>query len=166
MKYSNIITRNHPISLLYSTCLEDINILIVRDGYTGVTPLFTNNEIIINLDISEGRVASKENRSPNKSMDMAFGIANSDSSIRQMLMVELRFNYVNMKNLTRLELTGKVMGSTLVLGNTIPICGDFIFIFQPNLKAQAKNRFFRMDPKIGSNYIIKDIYELKAEYFD
>lgn len=166
MKYCGTTTTNHPVSIMYPRCLQDINTVNIREGYTEHVSLFEDAELVINLDYVEGQIASKEKRSPVKSMDMAFGITNDKASIKQMVMVELRFNYVNMKNLTRPELIKKVAGSLLALGTHIPVYKDYIFVFQKNLKAQAKNRFFRMDPKIGSNFIVMDIYDLKTIFFD
>ncbi len=56
-------------------------------------------------------MAKSECRSQlNKSMDMCFGLIGKEPN-KYILLVEFRFNYQNMKNLNKAELTGKVEGS-------------------------------------------------------
>jgi hypothetical protein len=165
MKYCSNTTINHNIAILYNACLQELNQLIVNEGYLGTIPLFKNNEIVINPDKAEKIIAKKAGRRRNKSMDMAFGLSNSDSSIREMLMVELRLNYRNPNNLNREELEGKVAGSILVLANIPQIHNRYIFIFKTNQRQEARNRLSRMIPRINSNYIVMDIHELQASYF-
>jgi hypothetical protein len=165
MKYCNYTTINHHIAVLHNNCLQDINYLITKEGYLGTVSPFINNETVIYLDLAEELIAITEGRSKNKSMDMAFGLTNSDSSIKEMLMVELRLNYSNPNNLNRAELEGKVAGSSLLLSNIPEIHNRFIFIFKTNQRQEARNRLSRMIPRINSNYIVMDIPELHSTYF-
>lgn len=96
-------------------------------------------------------------------MDTTFAISNTSSI--EMLLVELRFNYRNLSNLDRNELLGKVSGSINLLGNSVVINNNYIFIFQPNLIQQAINRLQRMNPRIPNNYIAMDLNQLISVYF-
>jgi hypothetical protein len=165
MKYCNNTTISHNIAVNHPACLQDINHLLIAEGYSGSGPVFTNNEIIINLDKAEEIIASQQARKKNKSMDMAFGISNFDSSIIEILMVELKFNLNDFYFLKKNDLEGKVLGSMLVLQNNPSIHSLFIFIFTSNNLQEAKNRLARMDPKINNNYVPMDIQQLKAKYF-
>jgi hypothetical protein len=166
MKYCRNTTLNHPLSQLHNNCLNDINSLIVNEGYQDINPLFTNNEIVINLDHAETIVADIQGRKEkNKSMDMAFGIKNAVATKIQMLLVELKFNVKDVYSLKRTDLEGKVEGSSIILGDIPSIYKRYIFIVKPEHLQEAISRFFRMIPKIESNYIVLDIHLLKAEYF-
>ena len=57
MKYCIATTKNHPVSIKFPSCIVDINDLIFNEGYLGSLPLFTNNEVVLNLDIVEGFLA-------------------------------------------------------------------------------------------------------------
>ena len=123
------------------------------------------NEIVIDLDLVEELAAKSQSRQKNKSMDLAFGITDG-SKLNEMVMVELRLNYQNnLRNLDKSKLDGKVNGSLAILSNNPPIFKQFIFIFQTSLKEQAKNRLFRMYPRINSNYIVMDAFDLKSAFF-
>jgi hypothetical protein len=170
MKYCNTTTINHPIAQTYSDCLQNINHILFNDsqdchGY--IVPNFENNEIVINLDDVETKLTNDLGRlEKNMSMDLAFGLSNSDSTNQEMLMVELRLNYLNPNNLKKEKIDGKVTGSILALGNHTPIHEKYIFIFKTNQVAEAKNRLFRMIPTVNSNYIVMDLENLKSIYFN
>ncbi len=101
----------------------------------------------------------------NKSMDMAFGIKNSDSSKIQMQLIELRFNYNNPNNLDRKEIEGKVAGSSQLLSEVPPTVKLYMFIFKTEKLQEAISRLFRIIPKINPNYAVMDIYSLKKNIF-
>ncbi len=82
----------------------------------------------------------------------------------EMLLVELRFNYQNLKNLKKSDLEGKVRGSVALLPNNV-IHTEYLFIFQPNLVAEARRRLARMNPVIPNNYKTMDLDKLKETYF-
>ncbi len=162
MKYSKIKTLTLSNSLNKSECLVNFNDLIINEGYTGVL-VFNETDIVLDMDCVELKIAQSEHRVNNSSMDCAFVI--DDESNEEVLLVELRFNYKNMKNLDRNKLLKKVLGSTLAIDNSIPINNKYIFIFKKSLVQQAKNRLYRMMPKIPNNYLSMSIQELKTEYF-
>lgn len=164
MKYCKATTQNHPVSLAHQICLEDINMLIVEEGYSETNLLFTNAEIVMNLDKVKKIIAKSENRDEEKSMDMAFGLVNTDSSYNEMLMVELKFNYENnLRNLNVNDLKEKIIGSKNILTEVVPVSNDYIFIFKPNHKEEARSKFFRSG--FARNFIAMDIPQLKAKYF-
>ena len=166
MKYCRITTENHPVSLTYSDCIEDINALLVKEGHITPPLTFTNAEVVLNLDCVEARLALIQgNKDKNKSMDLTFGIANNDRSIQLMVLVELKLNNSNPNNVRRDHLAEKVAGSFLSLTKVIPIYANYIFIFQIDRKEEAKSRFFRMNPKIPNEYLVMDTLELKTTFF-
>jgi len=166
MKYCISTTQNHPIANSHPQCIEDFNTLIVKEGYSSPTALFTAGEKVLNLDTVEALIAlSQGNRNRNSSMDITFGITNSDSTSKMMVLVELRLNYTNPNNVRREKLEEKVSGSLSALTNAIPIYPNFIFVFRTDKKEEARNRLFRMLPRIPNHYIVMDLPELKAAFF-
>lgn len=165
MKYCKITTINHPISLTYPNCIEDINSLFIREGYASSQKPFINNEVILNLDFVESEVAPLANRPKNRSMDFTFGLSNNGQSIQLMVLAELKLNQQNPNQLKREHLEEKVAGSMGVLNNSIDIYANYIFIFRSDKKEEAKSRFFRMNPKIPNEYLVMDIEEFYNTFF-
>jgi len=166
MRYCQSTTENHPVALAYSGCVEDINTHLADEGYSPAAPLFIHNETVIDLDEAEEVYAAIEPRQLRQSMDMTIGLRDRRSSKREMLLVEFKFNMGNPNQLSQVDMTGKVAGSINILGLTTPIHSQYIFIFQPNLVEQARNRMARMIPGIPIAYIAMSIYNLKDIYFD
>jgi hypothetical protein len=117
------------------------------------------------MDCVEGKVASIERRSPNKSMDSAF-ITEDAAGMQEIVFVEYRFNYSNLSNLDRNALLGKVAGSTLVLGSPANIHDTYYFVFNSNLKQQAISRFNRMNPAMPQHYKAIDMADIKHRFFN
>jgi hypothetical protein len=163
MDYCRETTSTHPISLTYPQCLQDINSLIVDEGYLGLIPLFMYNETVLDLDDAEEFVAANENRDLAQSMDMAFGV--TDKTSRKMVMAELKFRMENPNNLSREELEGKVAGSINILGNEIEIYNKYFVIVRQDQIEQARSRLARMFPPIDPNFIPSDIISLQGYYF-
>lgn len=164
MKYNKVETKKHLVSQTYPCCVKDFNQIVLDedDSLTTLPTFFTDVEVL-DLDCVEIEKARNEHRNQNRTMDTTFAI--SDATSLEMLLVELRFNYTNLANLNRIELLEKVAGSQLILGNSVKICGDYIFIFQPHLVQQAINRLQRMNPRIPNNYIAMDLTQLIGIYF-
>lgn len=164
MKYNKVETKKHIVSQTYSCCVKDFNQIVLDedDSLVELPSIFTNVEVL-DLDCVEIAVARSEHRNQNRTMDTTFTI--SDASKLEMLLVELRFNYTNLANLNRIELLEKVAGSKLILGNSVKIFEDYIFIFQPSLVQQAINRLQRMNPRIPNNYVAMDLGQLLSIYF-
>ena len=164
MKYNKKETLGHIISKTYPCCIKDFNqIIFDEDDNIDTIPSFFSNVLVIDLDCVEKNKAKIEKRIQCKTMDTTFAISNTSSI--EMLLVELRFNYRNLSNLDRNELLGKVSGSINLLGNSVVINNNYIFIFQPNLIQQAINRLQRMNPRIPNNYIAMDLNQLISVYF-
>lgn len=157
-------TENHLVSKLYPDSLVDLDLLIHREDSesTGVKTQF-NNSLVIDLDCVERVKATKECRRRFSTMDCTLAIR--DETETNMLLVELRLNYKNLQNLNRNKLIDKVTGSTLLLSESPVIHPEYIFIFKTELKSQARNRFYRMSPRISNNYIVMDINDLSQKYF-
>jgi len=166
MKYCQDTTENHPVAIEYPHCIEDINTHLADEGYSPAGPLFIHNETVIDLDEAEMVYANQQNRPVSQSMDMTIGLRNKSGYKREMLLVEFKFNMKNPNNLSQVDMRGKVAGSINILGLTPPISSQYIFIFQPNLVEEARNRMARMIPGIPTDYIAMSIYDLKSIYFD
>jgi hypothetical protein len=160
MKYNNTETESHIVAQTYSSCLVDIDQLIFKDddSLLEVGNEF-DNSVVIDLDGVEILRAQADKRNQKSTMDCTFAI--SDDTKTEMLLVEFRFNYVNLQNLNRNKLVDKVECSKEILGDSIPINENSIFIFQKNLKAQAQSRIYRMYPRVPNNYLVMDLDDLK-----
>jgi hypothetical protein len=166
MKYCEQTTRGHEINQRTNgACLSSINEVIEKDDSTKTNLIFERDVIVINLDEAEKVISRGQQCKPSKSMDICFGLTNKEFNL-SILLVEFRFNYRNMRNLDKSELDGKLQGSKKLLGESISIKDEYIFIFQKDLQQQAKSRLQRMNPRVPSNYVVMNIYELKNKYFD
>jgi len=164
-KYSKIETLNLSKRINKEQCLVDLDNLIINEGFSGAVPIFIQNEIVLDMDCVEKIVADEERRNRNKSMDCVLVIIDSINSTKETLMVEFRFNYINMRNLDRNALYGKVSGTKINLINELNTFNEYLFIFNSNMKQQAINRFRRMIPNLPINYVVLDIDDLKSRYF-
>ena len=148
MKYSKIETLELSAQINKDRCLDYLNDLILKEGCSETMPVFVNNEIVLDMDCVELQLATANVRNQNKSMDSAFIIADNAGGIIEILLVEFRFNYTNLKNLKRDDLEGKVSGSIACLIPFTNIHSNYFFIFVSSLKNQAINRLNRMLPRI------------------
>jgi hypothetical protein len=166
MKYCKNTTQNHPISLSHIGCIEDINSLLLNEGYDGIEGLFVNHEVVLNLDCVEASMALNDgDRERNSSMDFTFGIANDDQSVKLMVLAELKLNSLNPNHIRREQLEKKVSSSKRILNIDVYIHNNFIFIFRKDKKEEAKSRFFRMNPRVPNEYIVMDLDELRYYFF-
>lgn len=165
MKYSRTETLRLSNLINQNLCLEYLNELISDEGCSSPHPIFVNNEIVLNMDCVEADLANAGGRLRDKSMDSAFVIIDNTGTISEILLVEFRFNYVNLKNLNRNELLGKVSGSTSALNPLSNIHNQYVFVFKSSLKNQAISRLNRMNPRIPTHYIAMDINDLRSNYF-
>jgi hypothetical protein len=160
MKYNYIETTNHIIAKTFQSSLVDLDELIFKedDSLSEVGNEF-DNSIVIDLDYVEILRAQADKINQKSTMDCTFSI--SDETKTELLLVEFRFNYVNLQNLNRNKLIDKVKCSLEILGDSIPVNENNIFIFKKNLKAQAQSRIYRMYPRVPNNYIVMDLDDLK-----
>lgn len=164
MNYSKEDTLNHKLAITYHECLVDLDELIHKENDSSLNKdVQFASSIVIDLDSVEILKAKAEGRQQNSTMDCSFAIATKNGI--KMQIVEFRFNYSNLRNLNRNKLIDKVSGSVLLLENSPPVNSNYVFVFNKNLIAQATSRFFRMNPKIPTNYVVMDLDHLKLLYF-
>lgn len=165
MKYDRIKTITHPLSVKYHCCLKNFNQVIFNedDSLLTVKNYLTDTEVI-DLDCAEKERCLPTNIPRHKTMDITFAV--SDNAKTEMVLVDFKLNVKNPDNLTTAELVGKVTGSINLLGHTAPIHNQYIFVFQPNKKAQAENKLYRrMNGKIPNNYKATNLQDLIKKYF-
>jgi hypothetical protein len=165
MKYSKQATVEFAKNINKEECLEPINQLVVKEGFCEEI-LLDDDILLINMDCVEAKVASSQKKTFNKSMDSAFLTKDSTGTKQEIVFVEYRFNYQNMKNLKKEELFGKVAGSTSALNTPPNIHEDYYFVFNSNLKQQAISRFNRMNPAMPQHYKPIDMTDVKNLFFD
>jgi hypothetical protein len=161
MKYCELTTKGHPLSVRNSSCLEPITNIIRREG--GRSSSFTNAQVALNLDAVERNSRPAQ---PRATMDCTFGIANRRRSTA-MVLIDLKCNHkISPKHITRTDLQSKVAGSISILDWYVKIFPEYYFIFSDNLKEQARSHFrliFLGKPRI--NYIPLTIQELYNKFF-
>lgn len=164
-KYCSYTTINHQIVANDKTHLEEINDIFQTEGYKGPN-LFAKNIKVINLDKFEIANAKSQKRNRCHTVDLTFGISRQDQrKSPMMVLVELRFKYINPYNLDKSELEKKVVYSKGIISNNPPICEQKIFVFQNEIKNTARyvlSRFFRN--KLNSFRAV-DAAELAQIYF-
>lgn len=167
MTYSKEATITFSNSIGYSECLTDLNSLISNDGCVEKMPVFNDCCKVLNMDCVENKIAKLERRTNNKSMDSLF-VARDENGTEEIVFVEYRFNYQSMKNLKIADLRGKKKFSTKNINNFgyTNIHSKFYYIFNSNLKAQARNYFKRQYPKMPNNFKPIDIMDLKNTFFN
>ena len=167
-KYNKEETLNTSLAQQYNECVKDYNIIFKdNDNNLDVTPSYFTNVEVIDFDCIEEKLSGLQHRKPVKSVDSIFVI--SDNSLnREIVLVELRLNYVNMANLEKKELEEKVEETikTLKKIENINIHSEYFFVFQPNKTEEARNRLSRMNPRIPATYISIDIDSLKQRFFN
>ena len=166
MKYCILTTQSHPRVSTNLSCLIDINELIIKEGYDDEIVAFINNEVVIDVDKLEREVAILEDRSVNKSMDMAFAIKDKTEENREIVLVELKLNYVNnLRNLDIGAILDKPHYTSQLLSSNLPIHNRYVFIFKFDLMEQAKSRLRNL-PKSPNSFIPMDMNDLKNTFFD
>ena len=165
MKYCQTTTENHPLALAHPQFVEDINAIAMAEGHTPPPVVFSNTETAINLDKAKRPVFIAEGVDLPKSMDMTVGLKSDDALQKEMLLVDFKLNVDNPNRIKEIDLKGKVDGSILLLGSSIPIHGFNVFIFKNNIVEQAKNRLARRFCTLPATYIAMDLHTLKATYF-
>lgn len=165
MIYDKDSTLTHPLARRLPDIITGLDSIIHKEDDS--SDCVANNfpdTLVLDLDAAEVATAKNESRDQNSTMDCAFAV--KESNTVNMLLVEFRFNYINLKNLNRNKLIDKVVGSGLLLDHSVGIFNEYIFIFQPELKAQAQRRLFMMNPRIPTNYIALDVSDLKSRFFN
>lgn len=166
-KYSKEALYKHKIVLDYPFLLENINYVLENESKECTNcslPYFENNELVINLDLLEKTLLEKNIIQQRlQSVDIAFAILYENKI--NMLLVELKLNVKTPNNIEKVSLENKINNSINRLGNQHPIHEKFIIIFPNKMIEQAKRRFFRMNPRLNSNFVPMDTQSFKNLYF-
>lgn len=166
MKYSLERTNFFANQIKHNNCLVDLNFFICKEGCLVNMPFFLNNEVALDLDEVERNTARVESRQQNKSMDSAFVVKN-DLNNESIVLVEFRFNYRSMRNLKAKDLRGKKKFSSALIKNMgfTNIHTDFYYVFDSNLKEQARRYFRSLYPHIPNKFKPVTIDDIKELYF-
>lgn len=155
--------------------IKSIHELICKDDDSGKeayyddgdTPIFNDELLALDLDELERELAQfRANKKPNKSMDMGFVVGNETE--KAFVLVEIRFNFSQFRNVTKQDLDDKVISSTTCVENilNIQIYPKKYFLFAQGKVEEGRNRLNRMNPRCSPDYIacgVKDLYQL---FFD
>ena len=152
-------TMGHSISIKYPNCIEKISEVITKEG--GKTNSF-KNEKIINIDKVEITKAQSENRDLSKTVDIAFCIKKTKNI--NIVLVEFRFNYLNVNNLSKSDLDKKINYSKQLLSSDVQIHDVFYFVFSPQIKNQAYSKLRRLYSN-KSSHIAININDLNEIFF-
>lgn len=166
MKYSRYYTIKFGLKTGFKDCLVNLNHLISKEGCLESMPFFNEKDIVLDMDCVESKIARSESRTNNKSMDCCF-IAKDINNNEIIIFVEYRFNYKSMKNLKSKDLRDKKKYSTYNLKNIgyTNIHPNFYYVFDPNLKQQARRYFRSLYPSMPSNFKAISISDLKSDFF-
>ena len=160
MKYCEITTKGHPLSLNHKTCLEIIDQIIIREG--GNSRLFGTNSVALNLDMVE---RSHRPHQMQSTVDFCFGVSQNLKN-RQIVLTELRLRVNNPKTIKKSDLVDKVNGSINLLSREIPIYKEFYFIFKNDQKEVARSHFrLLFYNKPNTPYIPLKLNDLHALFF-
>lgn len=159
MKYCKETTEQHPLSIKYPACLEQLKGCIVKEGGSGV--LFSDDDICLNLDEVE-KLVSKGSREA--TMDVAIGLSEEKRN-RQMLLVEFRFRYDKPSNIGKKEIEDKINHSKQLLLGGATINKDYVFVFSPKKVNEARSHFRRLFSGKKVSASVMEEKELHKTYF-
>lgn len=164
MRYNKFSTLRLSVGRDWNDCLKSLSDLAVAEGCVDTLPAYTSGIVVLDSDRIERKLSTALRRSPNKSMDLCCVISDNTLGLSEILLVELRFNYQNMKNLKKSDLYDKVNGTAAALApNTIH--NKYYFIFNSSLKFQAMRRFRNMVPSMPQNFVATDMQDLLTLHF-
>lgn len=166
MKYSRIETIRFGIQIGFKDCLTNLNSLLIKDGCLEVMPFFDEKNIVLDMDCVEAKIAKSEKRPNNKSMDSLLLIKDSFGNT-EIVFIEYRFNYKSMKNLKAIDLRNKKKYSEKHIQNRgyNNIHSKYYYIFDPDLKEQARRYFRSLYPSMPNNFKPISISDLKSSFF-
>lgn len=145
-----------------SSCLISLNVLINKEGFDNVEQhIFPDEHLCVDMDNVEKILADIENRNRNKSMDSAYVLRTGD-----VVLVEYRFNYQNLRNLKSNTLILKRTHSEQIVKKyNYSVHSNFYYVFNRNVIEQAKRRFYRFNPKLPQIYKAVDLQDLKLKFW-
>lgn len=158
LQYCEISTRTHPCALEFETCVQEIGAICKAEGARS-NPF--NHEICINLDAVEENRAKRHKTERQKTMDLCFAVKNGKT---KMVLVELRLNYNNVKNIREREMRQKIDCSRGLIKHEPTILDKYFFVFRTNIIHQAESRLRRFNSN-RSNWVGLDLNRLKKLFF-
>lgn len=166
MRYSKLSTIRHGILIGFKECLTNLNALILKEGCPQKDCCFDPDVIVLDMDCVESKVARSENRTNNKSMDSMLMTKDPDGKDIAVF-IEFRFNYKSMKNLRAKALRDKKKFSCKHLRQSgiNEIHDNYFYVFDPNLKEQARRYFRSLYPSMPNNFKPITIRDLKDRFF-
>lgn len=157
MKYSKETTERHPLFIKYKD--KAINLLNLILKAEGVKKEYFSHEECLNLD--EIEVLLKTNiGSRSATMDFCMGLTS-----KQLLLVEVKYKAQNPSNLRRKELEDKMKYSKQLLGISISIAKEKVFIFNDKVKGRAYNHLGRLFSN-SPNIKVHTVEEFRDKYFE
>nr|WP_320038504.1 hypothetical protein [uncultured Bacteroides sp.] len=160
MKYCKETTEQHPLSIKYPACLEQLKGCIKKEGGSG--ELFSDDDICLNLDEVEEKVSKGGDREA--TMDVAIGLSEEKRN-RQMLLVEFRFRYDKPSNIGKKEIEDKINHSKQLLLGGGTINKDYVFVFSPKKVNEARSHFRRLFSGKKVSALVMEEKELHNTYF-
>ena len=144
--------------IINKNCLSNLNLISVKDGCSICHDVFILNLIVLDMDCVELSFCIGV-KSPQKSMDFAF-VSNND----EVILVELRCNYINLKNLKRNDLLEKRKNSEdILIKHGYSLFYNKIYcVFSDSFKQQAIRRLRNMNPTIPSEFVAISVTDLKS----
>ncbi len=165
MIYSKKATISAANSMSFRKCITNYEMLVRKEGCVIAYPIFLSNELVIDMDCAESITAKIAKRTNNKSMDSAFIALNGFSEL--VVLVELRFNYKSMNNLRAKDLKAKKQFTSKIFSDNgfNNFHNQCYYIFDDNLKEQARRHFRNLHPSMPSSFKPLKIEELKDLFF-
>lgn len=169
MKYCKTTTENHPLATQYPHCVEELNSIFANEGYTGEGVLFNQEQTGINLDsIEEERSKSlpRQRGSIGKSIDFTFGVNNTSTDEKYMVLTELKLNHVDVRrNLKYEEIEGKITASLRTIADDTEVLHQYYFLFSDSVIEQARYKFSRLYPGINRSRVASTVTEWHDLFF-
>ena len=160
MRYCKSTTESHPLSLRYPKHLRCIND-IIKEEHGTILPF--NQEVALNLDKVKEE-SNETNIKRHKSVDFVFGIKEDNQEFS--VLVELKLDCKNPKNLREADLRDKIIDSkTLLFGSGIPIYNEYFFVFNDVFFAKEEFRRVISVKLMSSKGKVVNINELMQNFF-
>lgn len=158
--YDNDILRKHS---LYPHCCNTLQNVSNRDYPNRYS--FNPQIECLDIDPYEKKIHSGH---PNNTMDAVIGICSCRNDrlkiSPRLLLIELRMNYKNIRNLSVSEINEKVDYTKMLLGAEIPLEKIHYFIYDRSISEQAK-RWFRSKVNEGTipqHYVVWSVDDFGA----
>ncbi len=164
MLYCKQSTVNHSIIKIYPEILEQISVILRREGCNLTPSPFEDTSFpVINGDKLEEVKAKAEARNKNKSADIIFAIDDGEV-IMQMIELKLRTTS-NFTYFDKFSLRGKMDSTSLALDSSIKLSKKYYIVFKSNVLNQARRYLFRQNPRLDNDFKAIDVNGLFDLFF-